>query len=286
MSAVSPSLSAPQRTSNVTSLVAWLGGLVVDPVSEVGELTQFAARSLWASVSSKPRSGVLWPVLYQVGVRSLPVILTTGGFIGMVLAVQTIDQLKMMGLENQLGAVINASLVRELGPVLAAVMLAGRVGSAMAAELGTMKVTEQIDALDALGADPVKTLVVPRVWACVLLIPTLTLMADGIGIASGYVFSTQALGIDAFHYWHYSVNFVTVYDIVSGLAKSIFFGAAISVISCHEGMHSGAGAEGVGRAATDAFVRSFIAILLLDLLLGMIISPLYWMLWPTPISLS
>ena len=278
--------SAPFLIARPSSLVERLGELIVDPVTEVGELTVFMLRALWASATSKPRSGVLWPVLYQIGVRSLPVILTTGGFIGMVLAVQTVDQLKMMGLENQLGAVINASLVRELGPVLAAVMLAGRVGSSIAAELGTMKVTEQIDALDALGADPIKTLVVPRVWACVFLIPALTLMADGIGIGSGYVFSTTALGIDPFHYWHYSVNFVTVYDIVSGLAKSLFFGAAISVIACHEGMNSGAGAEGVGRAATDAFVRSFIAILLLDLILGMIISPLYWMLWPAPVTLS
>lgn len=281
MSADSPTLSVKPP-----SLIERFGGLIVDPVAEIGDLALFIFRSLWASITSKPRSGVLWPVLYQIGVRSLPVVLVTGGFLGMVLAVQTVDQLKMMGLENQLGAVINASLVRELGPVLAAVMLAGRVGSAMAAELGTMKVTEQIDALDALGADPIKTLVVPRVWACVLLIPPLTLMADGIGIASGYVFSTQALGIDSFHYWHYSVNFVTVYDILSGLAKSLFFGAAISVISCREGMHSRAGAEGVGRAATDAFVRSFIAILMIDLILGMVISPLYWMLWPEPITLG
>lgn len=281
MSAGSPTLATRRE-----SPIEWLGGRIVDPVVEIGDLALFMLRALWASISSRPRSDVLWPVLYQIGVRSLPVILTTGGFIGMVLAVQTIDQLKMMSLENQLGAVINASLVRELGPVLAAVMLAGRVGSAIAAELGTMKVTEQIDALDALGADPIRTLVVPRVWACVLLIPALTLMADGIGIASGYVFSTTALGIDSFHYWHYSVNFVTVYDIASGLAKSLFFGAAISVISCHEGMHSGAGAEGVGRAATDAFVRSFIAILLLDLILGMIVSPLYYILWPTPVTLS
>lgn len=281
MSADSPTLSVKPP-----SLIERLGGLIVDPLAEIGDLALFIFRSLWASITSKPRSGVLWPVLYQIGVRSLPVVLVTGGFLGMVLAVQTVDQLKMMGLENQLGAVINASLVRELGPVLAAVMLAGRVGSAMAAELGTMKVTEQIDALDALGADPIKTLVVPRVWACVLLIPPLTLMADGIGIASGYVFSTQALGIDSFHYWYYSVNFVTVYDILSGLAKSLFFGAAISVISCREGMHSRAGAEGVGRAATDAFVRSFIAILMIDLILGMVISPLYWMLWPEPITLG
>ena len=255
------------------------------PVADLGELTLFALRSFRTTLSTRPRSDLLWPVLYQVGVRSLPVILITGGFIGMVLAVQTYDQLRMMRMETTLGSVINISLVKELGPVLAALMLAGRVGSAMAAELGTMKVTEQIDALDALGADPVQVLVAPRLLACVLLIPVLTLMADAIGIASGYVFSTRALGIDAYHYWHNSAEYVTAYDVFSGVLKSLFFGGAIAVIACQRGMHSGAGAEGVGRAATEAFVQSFIAILLIDFLLGMVLSPLYYMIWPGSVSL-
>ena len=260
-------------------------GRVADAVVEVGQLTQFALRAAQVTLASRPRRDLLWPVLYQVGVRSLPVILVTGGFIGMVLAVQTYDQLRMMRMETTLGSVINISLVKELGPVLAALMLAGRVGSAMAAELGTMKVTEQIDALDALGADPVRVLVAPRLLACVVLIPALTLMADAIGIASGYLFSTQALGIDRYHYWQNSVDYVTAYDVASGVLKSLFFGGAIAVIACQRGMASGAGAEGVGRAATEAFVRSFIAILLLDFLLGMVLSPLYYMLWPGAVSL-
>ena len=276
-----PAAALPNRTSNRTPLSRRL----TDPIAELGELTLFGLRAARVTLSSRPRSDLLWPVLYQVGVRSIPVILVTGGFIGMVLAVQTYDQLRMMRMETTLGSVINISLVKELGPVLAALMLAGRVGSAMAAELGTMRVTEQIDALDALGADPVRTLVAPRLIACVLLIPMLTLVADAIGISSGYLFSTQALGIDRYHYWHNSTEYVTAYDVFSGVLKSLFFGAAIAVVACQRGMSSGAGAEGVGRAATESFVRSFIAILLLDFLLGMVLSPLYYMLWPGAVAL-
>ena len=261
-------------------VLAAAASAVAEPVCQVGGLAQFASRAVRASLTSRPRPDLLWPVLYQIGWKSLPVILVTGGFIGMVLAVQTFDQLKMMGMESTLGAVINISLVKELGPVLAAVMLAGRVGSSIAAELGTMKVSEQIDAIDALGADPLKVLVVPRVWGCVLLIPMLTLMADAVGMLSGYLFSTQALGIDAHHYWGRSVAYVTFYDCFTGTSKSVAFGAAIAVVACHRGMNSGAGAEGVGRAATEAFVQTFIAILLIDFISGMIFTPLYYMIWP------
>ena len=254
--------------------------VVAEPVCQIGGLARFAFAAARSSLTSRPRPDLLWPVLFQIGWKSLPVILVTGGFIGMVLAVQTYDQLKMMGMESTLGAVINISLVKELGPVLAAVMLAGRVGGSMAAELGTMKVTEQIDAIDALGADPLKVLVVPRVWGCVLLIPMLTLMADAVGMLSGYLFSTHALGIDAFHYWDRSVNYVTAYDVMTGTSKSVLFGGAIAIVSCHRGMSSTAGAEGVGRAATEAFVQSFICILLIDFVTGMIFTPLYYMIWP------
>ncbi|HWL10722.1 MAG TPA: ABC transporter permease, partial [Planctomicrobium sp.] len=181
--------------------------------------------------------------------------------------------------ESQLGTVVNVTLLKELGPVLAAVMLAGRVGSSMAAQLGTMRVTEQIDALTALGANPVSYLVVPRFLACVLLIPMLTLIADGVGVFSGWWFSTQVLGINGFFYWHHSRNFVTNYDLFSGIFKSLFFGAAISVIACHRGFHSRAGAEGVGQAATEAFVYAFIAILAIDFFLGFLLMEMYHLFW-------
>ena len=165
----------------------------------------------------------------------------------MVLAVQAYDQFKLMNMETQLGAVINLTLVKELGPVLAAVMLAGRVGSAMAAELGTMRVTEQIDALTALGADPIQYLVVPRFLACFLLIPLLTLFADGVGIISGWVFSTQALGINSFHYWHHSRDFVTAWDVWSGAVQERLFRRGDCADRLPSRVPFGAGAEGVGQ---------------------------------------
>ena len=208
--------------------------------------------------------------------------LITGLFIGMVLAIQSYDTLRIMHFESQIGSVINATLVKELGPVLAATMLAGRIGSAIAAEIGTMKVTEQIDALRALGADPIAHLVVPRFLACFCLIPMLTLLADGIGMFGGWVVSTQALGVSSYFYWFHSENFLTAYDVVSGTLKSVFFGSAIALIACHRGFHCSSGAEGVGRAATQAFVYSFIAILALDFLLGILLIHIYRWWWFVP----
>jgi phospholipid/cholesterol/gamma-HCH transport system permease protein len=198
------------------------------------------------------------PLCFQIGVRSVSVIMITGGFIGMVMAVQSFNQFRLLHMENRMGAMITLSLVTELGPVLAATMLSGRIGSAIAAELGTMKVTEQIEALRALGANPVQYLVVPRFLACLLMIPLLTAVADLTGIITGWLFSTEILGINGFHYWHHVNKFITAWDFLSGLTKSIFFGAIIAIIACHRGFHSEGGAEGVGRAATEAFVYSFV----------------------------
>jgi phospholipid/cholesterol/gamma-HCH transport system permease protein len=190
-----------------------------------------------------------------------------------------------MHFESRIGSVINVTLVKELGPVLAATMLAGRVGSAIAAEIGTMRVTEQIDALDALGADPLAYLVVPRFLACFWLIPALTVISDGIGMLGGWFISTQVLGVSSHFYWLYSDSFITAYDFISGVVKSLFFGAAIALIACHRGFHCGAGAEGVGQAATEAFVYSFIAILALDFVLGVALLNLYRLLYGGAISL-
>jgi phospholipid/cholesterol/gamma-HCH transport system permease protein len=186
----------------------------------------------------------------------------------------------MLHMESRLGSVINLSLVRELGPVLAATMLAGRVGSAMAAELGTMRVTEQIDAMASMGADPVQYLVVPRFLACLLLIPALTIVADFMGIVGGAFYGVYLLGIDWHHYWVNSQEYVRGFDLFAGVFKSLFFGAAIALISCYRGFHCDAGAEGVGRAATTAFVYSFVVILLLDLFLAIGLDSLYFLFWP------
>jgi phospholipid/cholesterol/gamma-HCH transport system permease protein len=268
-----------------STIIHAIGKRFIDFVSAIGDLARFSLTILIGIRSGLPRRSVVLQSMYEVGVRSIPVVLVTGTFIGMVLAVQGYSQFKLMRMESRLGSVINIALVNELGPVLAATMLAGRVGSAMAAELGTMRVTEQIDALRALGANPIQYLVVPRFLACFLLIPLLSAFADGIGIIGGWFLSTQILGIDSTFYWHHSQQYVAAYDVMAGLFKSMFFGAAIAIISCHRGFSCGAGAEGVGRAATESFVFSFVAILVIDFFLTIFLTTLYYTIWPSPVSL-
>ncbi len=269
--------TASSRFTNYAS--SW-GTIVIDGVNSVGDIAIFSWRILLWMMTARPRRETLMPNFYAVGVLSLPVVALTGTFIGMVLAVQSIGQFRSIGLESRLGAVINYSLVRELGPVLAATMLAGRVGSAMAAVLGTMRVTEQIDALIAMGANPIHYLVVPRFLACVLLIPALTIMADFMGIVGGYFFSVVILGIDHAQYLQNSREFVGGFDLFSGIFKSFFFGGTIAIVSCYRGFHCQPGAEGVGRAATAAFVMSFVMILALDLVLNIILDAVYSIYWP------
>jgi phospholipid/cholesterol/gamma-HCH transport system permease protein len=259
--------------------IVWLGNRVVELIAGFGEFMVFLARTARWMFGAPARKTVV-ANMYQVGVRSVPVIAITGTFIGMVLAVQAYAQFKVMGLETRLGSVINVSLLSELGPVLAATMLAGRVGSAMAAEIGTMKVTEQIDALQCLGANPIHYLVVPRVLACVVLIPLLTIIADFMGIIGGALVSIKIHHIDAYHYWKHSRAFIGNWEVFTGLFKSVFFGGEIAIVSCYRGFKSAGGAEGVGRAATLAFVVSFIVILATDFFLGVFLNGLYDFLWP------
>ncbi len=264
----------------VTDWITDLGGVVVHWVEVIGDVTMFSLRTFPWMFTRFPRWSTLLPNFYQIGVLSLPVVALTGTFIGMVLAVQSYAQFRALGFETRLGGVINMSLVRELGPVLAATMLAGRVGSAMAAELGTMRVTEQIDALESMGTNAIHYLAVPRFMACLLLIPSLTIMADFMGVVGGAYYSVYILDIDWFHYWHNSKRFVTNWDLFYGVFKSLFFGAAIALISCHRGFNCAPGAEGVGRAATAAFVYSFVLILILDLFLGIFLDQIYYAIWP------
>ena len=266
--------------------ISAIGHLVHEFFCGFGGLMVFTMRLFSQLRRGLPRRHVAVPIFYEIGVRSVPVVLVTGTFIGMVMAVQTYQQFKMMHMESRLGAIITMTLVSELGPVLAATMLAGRVGSAMAAELGTMRVTEQVHAISALGADPVRYLVVPRFIGCVALIPLLTAIADSVGILAGWLFSWQVLGINSHHYWMYAVDFVTGWDVMAGLVKSVFFGCAIAIIACRQGFHCGAGAEGVGRAATQSFVMSFIAILGLDFLLTVVLNTTYYIIWPQAVSLA
>jgi phospholipid/cholesterol/gamma-HCH transport system permease protein len=284
-------MPAKPRRRFFAAIADWIsdvGDVVMTWVGGIGDVALFSLRTMRWLCTRLPQRGTILPNFYQIGVLSLPVVALTGTFIGMVLAVQSYSQFKSLHLETRLGGVINLSLVRELGPVLAATMLAGRVGGAMAAELGTMRVTEQIDALSSMGANPIHYLVVPRFLGCLVLIPTLTIMADFMGVAGGWFYSTLLLGIDQHHYWDNSQKVVGSFDLFMGAFKSLFFGAAIALVSCHRGFHCDPGAEGVGRAATSAFVVSFVLILMIDLELGIFLNGLYTVIWPdqgSPIGL-
>jgi phospholipid/cholesterol/gamma-HCH transport system permease protein len=258
--------------SATESPVMRLGDRVLGAVERLGEFALFCGATFGWLVRRRMYRNTLLPNLFQIGVQSVTVVAITGTFIGMVLAVQAYSQFKLMRLENRLGSVINVALVTELGPVLAATMLAGRVGGAMAAQIGTMKVTEQIDALECLGTSPVHYLVVPRLAACVLLIPVLTVMGDFMGVIGGALVATRVLGIEPYHYWQHSQSFVDLWAIMTGIFKSLIFGAAIALVSCFRGFKSEGGAEGVGQAATEAFVFSFVAILASDFFLGILLN--------------
>jgi phospholipid/cholesterol/gamma-HCH transport system permease protein len=222
---------------------------------------------------------LLVPQFHEIGARSVSIVSITGLFVGMVLAVQAAVQFLNLGLGGYLGSVINLSVIRELGPVLAGVMLAGRVGGALTAELGTMHVTEQIDALKTMGVDPIRYLVVPRFMACLLLTPLLTIYADFLGVIGGYLISVKIYAVSATLYWRNSAQSLESWDIFSGLFKSVLFGGAIAMISCYKGFNCRPGAEGVGRACTEAFVASFVSILTIDFFMAVFLKSFYEALW-------
>ena len=217
---------------------------------------------------------------YEIGTMSMPVVMVTGAFIGMVLAIEAYPQFRALGLESRIGGVINASVIKQIGPVLTAVMLAGRVGGALTAELGTMRVTEQIDALRAMASDPIRILATPRVAACLLMMPALTVASDLLGIGGGYFMAVNVLHVDPGDYWMYAQRSMDMYSIFSGLLKSMFFGLAISSIGCYKGFNCGSGAQGVGRACTESFVASFVVILVTNFFLAKLLNDTYNMIWP------
>jgi len=264
-------------------MIGALGAKTVQDVVDAGHFGRFAWRSVLTSArgcAARRTYPLVWTQMNQIGVRSVPVIMITGAFVGMTLAVQAYDQLAGMGLEEHLGVLINISVVKELGPVLAAVMLAGRIGGALTAELGTMNVTEQIDAVRSMGTDPIRYLVAPRLLACLFLTPVLIIYADLMGVIGGALVSFLQFGINSRAYWDLSAYGVDFWDVGVGVVKGFFFGAAIAIISCYKGFTCQEGAHGVGQACTEAFVSSFIWILALDFALAVISKNIYEIFWP------
>ena len=230
---------------------------------------------LAASLFRRKTWGQVFPQMYDVGVKSVPVIAVTGAFIGMVMAIESYTQFKSIGQEERMGSIINLSVVKQIGPVLAAVMLAGRIGGALTAELGTMNVTEQLDALRVMGADPIRYLVVPRFIACLLLTPILTIYSDILGVIGGYLVAVKGFAIPAAPYWAFSDRAIDTYQVMEGIWKSIFFGAAIGMISCYKGFTCGSGASGVGRACTESFVNSFLTIMVMNFFFAKLLHDIY-----------
>jgi phospholipid/cholesterol/gamma-HCH transport system permease protein len=213
------------------------------------------------------RFSAIFKQMEFIGVKSVGVVLITGGFTGMVLALQTYYAFRTFSSESLVGATVALSMTRELGPVLTALMVTGRAGSAIAAELGTMRVTEQIDALTVMALNPVKYLVVPRVIAGLLMLPILTVIADFTGIIGGYFVGVNLLGINEGPFISRMVKYLDLDDIYNGLAKAACFGIILALISCYKGFYAKGGAEGVGRATTEAVVASSITILIADYVL-------------------
>ncbi len=258
--------------------VGKLGDWATRVLADFGDFFIFVGRTFrWLfSGGLRPKNlRLVLPQFYDVGVRSVPVIAITGAFIGMVMAIETVTQFKAIGQEYRLGTVINLSVVKQIGPVLAAVMLAGRVGGALTAELATMNVTEQLDALRVMGTDPILYLVVPRFIACVLLTPILTIYSDFLGVLGGWFISVFFLKIPNGPYWSFTAQGVDTWQVMEGIIKSVFFGGTIGLIACYKGFNSGAGASGVGRACTESFVSSFIVIIILNFFFAQLLKTVY-----------
>ncbi len=230
------------------------------------------------AVASLVRCKVAWrDLLYQVyfvGVKSQSVVLITGAFTGMVLCAQTYLQFHKVKMDTATLAVVSVSMCSELGPVLTGLMVAGRVGAAFAAELGTMRVTEQIDALRTLATHPVDYLVVPRLLALHIALPLLTAEAIAVGIGAGYLVGVYLFDIDPTYSWYNMVKYTGTADVAIGLIKGVIFGGIVAMIGCYKGMYCGEGAQGVGRATTEAVVYSSITILITNFFLTLTVGQL------------
>jgi phospholipid/cholesterol/gamma-HCH transport system permease protein len=233
-------------------------------MSFVGGLSSLVAQTIYLTFLPPYKKDRIFEQAKKAGYDSFPIVSLVALFIGFIFALQTAYFMQRMGSEIYIASLVALSLVRELGPVITALVVAGRVGAAITAELGSMQVTEQIDALETLATNPIKYLVVPRFVALSLMVPLLTLYADIIGIFGSYLICVYRLGISSSMYIHVTFDALLYKDIFTGLFKTIFFGMTIAFVSCYEGFNVEGGAEGVGQATTRSVVTSFIMIIMCD----------------------
>ncbi len=248
--------------------IEFLGSSVKGLIEEIGKIILLFYSTLKWLLRPPLEIKSILKQMVEIGVNSLPVVIITAVFTGMVLALQSYTGFKRFGAEGFVGSVVALSMTRELGPVLTALIVTGRAGAAMAAELGTMRVTEQIDALETLATNPIKYLVVPRFLSGSIMLPSLTIITDIVGIIGGYFVTVMVFGASSTTYMRMTWDFLEMQDIYSGIVKACFFGAALSLISCYKGFYTKGGAEGVGKATTGAVVLSSMAILISDYFLS------------------
>lgn len=242
-------------------ILAPIGRVFLSFLGVTGRLCRFAATSVSHCVRPPFFPRLVVQQMIEIGYYSLPVVGLTAIFTGMVLALQSYTGFSRFNAESAIAAVVVLSVTRELGPVLAGLMVAGRIGAAMAAEIGTMRVTEQIDALTALSTNPQKYLVAPRIIAGVTMLPLLVLVADIIGVFGGFLIGVYKLDFNAVNYLKLTFEFLEPLDVISGLVKAAMFGFLITLMGCYHGYHSDGGAQGVGKATTNAVVSSSVLIL-------------------------
>lgn len=259
----------------IVRLFSVLGGAVLRFFQYLGEVVLLAAETAKSVFSRRLRWKLFLNQIVEIGLLSQVLVVITGGFTGAVFAAQTYFQLNKLGMQSAVGALVSVSLCRELAPVLTALMVTGRVGAAMSAEIGTMKVTEQIDALRALAVHPIDYLVVPRTLAMMISMPLLVAECIAFGIATSYFVAIYLLGINGPYYMANMVRWTQNRDIVMGLTKAFCFAFLIVLISCHKGLTAREGAVGVGRATTEAVVNSSLAVLISNFFLTMLLNIIF-----------
>lgn len=252
---------------DVQSAIERMGSFTIETIEEMGGMCIMFFESIVWAFRPPFRIRNLFDTLEEVGVGSLFIVLLTGIFTGLVMAYQSIYAFGLFGAESLVGGAVAISMTRELAPVLTALMVAGRTGSSMTTELGTMRVTEQIDAMAVMAVNPVQYLVTPRVIATVAMMPILTMLFNFVGIVAAYVISVYAINVDPGIFVQKIQEFVDLEDLYNSALKGAFFGVVISVVGCYKGFYASGGAKGVGNATTSSVVTSSISILLLDYVL-------------------
>jgi phospholipid/cholesterol/gamma-HCH transport system permease protein len=254
------------RTERLVDALQGLGAMISNGIIYTGGITLMFLQACWLAVTTPPKWNHIFAQINRIGVLSTPLVMLTALFTGIVLSLQSAYQLKLFSATQYVADLVSLSLCRELGPVLTAMVVGGRVGAAIAAELGTMKVTEQIDAMESMGVDPIRFLVVPRLVAAVIGLFLLTVYADIIGILGGYIVSVTTLEISHDQFMKGVLRALTTKDVITGLIKSLWFGVIISIVGCYFGFRARGGAEGVGMATTLSVVTSLLSIIAFDAL--------------------